>query len=569
MPALQSIRALLRTSRAVTEVRRTKAYQTLVHWHALARWSGYRSADRAARDQFRRLSLESAPGLREDLLPPEGPRKRALLVRTHNIRYAGIQSVVVKALQLAGFESVFVGKRQFDVLRYDWLVGNEAGYTFSDFGTDSDPEWIDQQLPQQKGLQDWLALQYQGVHVGRIVLSTVLRNLKVGRLDYQAPNVQASLRAALSECVRNTRASERLLEAVKPDCVIFVDRGYSGQGELFDLVVNRGIDALTWDVGYKGNRMIFKRYNAANRRDHQLAPSVESWQRLTTMRWKPEYGEQVRKELFQCYESQEWFAAVGTQVGKQIFSRDKTFEQLKLSRDKKVAVIFPHIVWDGSFFFGDDLFGDYAEWLVETIRAACANDRLQWVVKLHPAHVVKSNVEGHTSKPAEIQLLDQVCATLPDHVKLVPPDTNISTYSLYEIADYCVTVRGTVGIESALFGIQTVTAGTGRYDRRGFTIDSTSREEYLQKLARLETYPEMTAAQRELAERYAYAVFLCRPLPLTSVSITFDRDGKQTPRLTVKCRTREEWSAAPDMRLLADFLKDGKKEDMLLLPEES
>ena len=286
------------------------------------------------------------------------------------------------------------------------------------------------------------------------------------------------------------------------------------------------------------------------------------------MPWKREYGEKVRRELFQCYQTQDWFSVVGTQFDKKILSQEMTRKKLGLSFDRKVALIFPHILWDGSFFFGEDLFDDYTHWLVETLRAACANSRLQWVVKLHPSHLVKAKQANNPDKPAELKVIEQVFDNLPDHLKLVYPDTEISTYSLFEIADYAVTVRGTVGIESALFGIPVVTAGTGRYAGRGFTLDSSTREEYLQKLATLEAYPRLSTEQVELAERFAYGTLFCRPLTLSSASLEYERDAVATPKVTVHCQTREEWLRSSDMRPLADWFADGKTEDMFLLPSE-
>jgi hypothetical protein len=137
---------------------------------------------------------------------------------------------------------------------------------------------------------------------------------------------------------------------------------------------------------------------------------------------------------------------------------------------------------------------------------------------------------------------------------------------MFEIADYAVTVRGTVGIEAALFGIPVVTAGTGRYAGRGFTLDSSTREEYLEKLARLETHPRLSAEQVERAERFAYGTLFCRPLPLSSVSVEFQRDGTATPKVVAHCQTREQWLAAPDMRQLADWLAEGKSEDIAVMP---
>lgn len=473
---------------------------------------------------------------------------------------------MMKALQLAGFQTVVVGNRRYDFLRYGWLAGNKIALEWWDFGPQEDPEWVDRQLGRLVTLHDWLNLEYEGVHVGRFTIATALRRLKVGKLNYTDASIQATLRQILESSVEFTRAGVRLFQEIKPDCVLVLDRGYSGYGEAFDLALNQGIDTITWNTGYKSNRLVLKRYHLGNERDHPLTLSKESWRRLCSIPWKLEYGQKVREELLQCYQTQDWFSSVGTQFDKRILSREMTRKTLGLSSDMKVAVIFPHILWDGSFFWGEDLFDDYTHWLVETIRAASANTRVQWVLKLHPAHIVKAKQGNNAEKPAELKVIEQMFGTLPAHLKLVYPDTDISTYSLFEIADYVVTVRGTVGIESALFGIPVVTAGTGRYAGRGFTLDSSTREEYLQKLATLETYPRLSSEQVELAERFAYGTLFRRPLTLSSASLEYERDAVATPKVTVHCQTREEWLRSSDIRPLADWLADGKAEDMLVLP---
>jgi Capsule polysaccharide biosynthesis protein len=177
---------------------------------------------------------------------------------------------------------------------------------------------------------------------------------------------------------------------------------------------------------------------------------------------------------------------------------------------------------------------------------------------------VKAKLSNAAERPQELEVIDSAIGNLPPHVKLVYPETELSTYSLFEIADYAVTVRGTVGIESALFGIPVVTAGTGRYSGRGFTLDSSTRHEYLERLAALETYPRLSAEQTELAERFAYGALLCCPLTLSSLSLEYERDAVATQKLTIRCRTRDEWLAAPDMQQLSAWIADGKAEDLLV-----
>jgi hypothetical protein len=495
---------------------------------------------------------------------PEGKRKKALYVHITK-PYGKVEMVVVKALQAAGFDCIPLGWRG-EFRRYDELVGTGPAYMFSDFDVAGDPDWVNRQAPRLVSSSEWLGLTYRGVHVGRFALASAMRELCVGELDFQAPEVQAKLVAHLNASVSRVIAAARLLDEIKPDCLLTMDRGYSGAGEIFDLALLRGLDAITWHFGYKSDRLALKRYTLRNERDHPLSPSTETWNQMRSLAWDRSYGDAVRQELFDCYKSEDWFSVVGTQFNKRILSREATQRELGLSPDKKVAVIFPHILWDGSFFYGDDLFRDYTEWLVEAVKAACANDRVQWLVKLHPAHVVKAVREDRDGRPAELAVIEHAIGTLPPHVKLIQPEAPISTFSLFEIADYVLTVRGTVGIEAALFGIPVITAGTGRYDSRGFTIDSTTREEYRARLATLETLPPLTPQQIELAERYAYNVFLCRPLRLSCASLGFGRDPKATMKLTVHCQTPEQWLESPDISSLAKWFIDGRTEDFTGTP---
>ena len=51
------------------------------------------------------------------------------------------------------------------------------------------------------------------------------------------------------------------------------------------------------------------------------------------------------------------------------------------------------------------------------------------------------------------------------------PYSEISTRSIFGVTDYGITIRGSVGFELPCFGVPVLTAGTGFYSGRGFTID--------------------------------------------------------------------------------------------------
>src|SRR5207244_11849862 len=125
---------------------------------------------------------------------------------------------------------------------------------------------------------------------------------------------------------------------------------------------------------------------------------------------------------------------------------------------------------------------------------------------LHPANVFRLSADGVApgTKYAEVVALEKAKLTLAPHVKLVMPETRISSWSVYQTADVCFTVRGTVGVERAALGKRVVTAGTGPYSGHGFTIDPTSRDDYEQTVRHTAELPRMTEEEHDRALRYAH-----------------------------------------------------------------
>jgi hypothetical protein len=210
------------------------------------------------------------------------------------------------------------------------------------------------------------------------------------------------------------------------------------------------------------------------------------------------------------------------------------------------------------------------------VKVARDNSAVNWVIKIHPANVAKAQKERFVGIHAEVRSLQKL-GPLPPHIRVLPPDTRISTRALFPVMDFCLTVRGTVGIEAAARGIPVLTAGTGRYDRKGFTIDSDSAESYRTQLTNIETLKPLSADRRELAERYAYALFLMRPLRLTSATFEFARDSKiQVDQTKTRVQTNVrsqinitalgQWNEAPDLGALAKWIAEARNSDFLVTP---
>lgn len=505
--------------------------------------------------------------LRPRLTPASnnGAAPKALIVGKETINGAKIELGLIKAFELAGFAPVVLTDRSFT--KFYELAGVTDFLYWDDFTDRLDRSAVEHTVRELRTLDELLALCHEGARVGRFAASSVFRYLRVGRLDLSDGKTREALVDQLALGMMRARAARRMLDALRPRAALLLGNRYTGQSELMDLAVARGVDVIAWFEAHRSNALMLKRYNRSNSDQHHAALSKETWEALREMEWTAAHREALRHEIAHNYATGDWYCRGGTQFGRQIVASGEVRARLGLDPSKQTVCVFPHIVWDATLFWGRDLFANYEDWLIETVRAACANPHANWVIKIHPAHVVKDAWESRSGEPAELVAIRQHVGALPAHVFLIPATTDINTYSLFDVMDCCVTVRGTIGVEAASFGINVITAGTGRYDRRGFTIDSDSRAEYLDRLSRVQDLARPTSAQRILAERFAYGMFILRPLSLQTITIDYGRDSQATMKVEINARTIEEFRNAPDIRALVDWLGDSSDEDFLDRPQ--
>jgi hypothetical protein len=366
---------------------------------------------------------------------------------------------------------------------------------------------------------DLKTLTFRGASIGRHVLSTLSRALHEGAVDPSTPAARAKLAELLPRTLESTIAAERLLDCLRPELALFLERNYASEAPVSDLALERGIDVIQFVSGFQDDELVFKRYTAETRRLHPRSLSERSWDVARTMPWGEAQERELDAELDRRYGN---ISALSRRL--QGWTRDRpradVLEGLGLDPAKKTAVVFSHILWDANMFYGEDLFADQEEWFVETVRAAAGNPRVNWIVKLHPANVWKLRREGLEGKLDEERAIARELGPLPRHVAVLRPESEISTRSVFEAADYGITIRGSVGFELPCLGVPVLTAGTGFYSGRGFTVDSSGREEYLARLRRIEEIQPPTPEQVELARRHAYALLRLRPLRFSSFVAT-------------------------------------------------
>ena len=477
-----------------------------------------------------------------------------------------LEGMLAKGLQLEGWRpAVLIQAGSWVPERYLRTFGVERLVTLPPYVDDAARAEADaaarEILAERSSLTDVRDLTFHGAPIGRNVLATVSRalHLRDGR-------VREKLAELLPRTLEATIAAERLLDDVQPELVLFLERNYAAEAPLSDVALVRGINVVQYVSGPQDDTLVFKRFTRETRREHPRSLSDESWKAVRAMPWTPEREAELDEEFAKRY-GNAWALTRRMQSWTSDRSRDEVMAALGLDPSKKTAVLYSHILWDANMFYGEDLFADQEEWFVETVRAAAANPRVNWIVKLHPANVWKLKRESIEGARDEETAIREAVGELPPHVAVVRPDSDISTRSIFGVTDYGITIRGSIGFELPCFGVPVLTAGTGFYSGRGFTIDPATPDEYVERLRTIERIPPLTPDQVELARRHAYALFRLRPTRFTSFLATIRPLAEMGHPLDhdveIRIGSREELEEAEDLRRFAEWATESRDLDYL------
>ena len=507
----------------------------------------------------------------------EGPRRRdttntvLVFCLTDWLAQVKTAMVLAKALQVSGYAPVILTRARFQrALRYYHVFGFDALVFFDEYVEEDVPpeavRTINELLAHPTTFRTIKRFRYQEIQVGQQALVTLMRRLHQGTLDLGAPAITAQLKQLMLEGVRTVDATNAMLDDVRPALALANDAMYIGTGTIFEGTLARGIPVIQWVGCQRDDALALKRFDRRTLGVHPFSLSEATWEAVRGQPWTLRRERELTRDFHERYVEGRWSSYYNRPYGA-VVGPDEVRRRLGLDPRKKTAVIFPHLLWDPTMFWGEDLFETYEEWLVETVRAACGNPNVNWVVRFHPANLWKLKLERLGNIPLERTVIRDKLGTLPGHIACLEEGSDISTFALFGVADACITVRGTIGIEMAAFGIPVLTAGTGRYSGRGFTVDSSSRAEYLARLGAIQDMPRLTSEQTALAKQYAHALFVRRPARFHTFQVVFRSLAEATHpfcnNVVIRARSFQEFAEADDLRAFAEWATCSRASDFL------
>lgn len=512
-----------------------------------------------AETAFMRTLPSAAPGARQVLVLsmtdwPYQVKTECMLVSELRRRGWSVRVLTSHVYTIA--RRIFAAYEITDLVSFEKLVWDPKTYR----------QCVAEAARRAEGPLDFNAVKewtYGDAWIGPQLLAWVARKTFNGAPDPRDPVARAELLKQLPLACAFVHAAERYFDAQRPD-LILANEPNSTLGPFVDVAIARGIPVVQFIQPSRDDALVFKRLNRVTRRVHANSVAPEVLDRLTREPWTPQHQQALDEEFRRRYGGV-WQIQARNQPGTVDVSAAEIREELKLDAAKPTAVVFSHVLWDATLFFGRDLFDNYGHWFVETVKAAAVNPNLNWIIKLHPANLWKRKLAGVTAEQEELRMIREAVGELPDHVRLLMPQTRISTLSLFRMADVGVTVRGSVGYEMPCFGIPVVTAGTGRYSGLGFTLDHDSAEEYLATLARLHTVSRLSPREAHLAKVHAYALLVRRQWPFTSFRATMGTTVTDplNQNFHLTSRSFAEIARNGDLAAFADWVESGVDVDYL------
>jgi hypothetical protein len=371
-----------------------------------------------------------------------------------------------------------------------------------DFLTDAERD----QLWQETADVTWDTLdtlEWEGLNVGKNVRSSITRYLQGAALTgHEAIIHEYAYSGIVAAC-----AASRAMEKFRPWRVFMSHGTYIDWGPALHTAFDRAIPVTGWKASYLSWHFYLRHVEDPTRIDFKKL-SRQCWAEIKSRDLTPAENARLDKFLVDRYHNKISFDM------KQLKTYRKDVSDLKAKyapTGKPIWAVLAHINWDSVSDYAPMAYPSFDDWMIDTIKHAIEVPDVQWLIKIHP-------IEAWDNPASGVQrLIEREFPSLPDHVRVIPAEEDISPANMFELIDGGVTVYGTAGLELALMGKPVILGGEAHYGGLGFTHEGVTPIRYREFLRKAAQLGPLTEEQRADVRKYAYSHFVQRQVPLEIV----------------------------------------------------
>lgn len=356
---------------------------------------------------------------------------------------------------------------------------------------------------------------YKGLPLGDLVKVSVLHVVHSGQLYFDAAEI-AVYKDFLASGMVMTDVCTQLLERYKPDVICMINGLLFAERILYELARQRGKTVITHEIGTMVNTLMFSRNLG------EWVDSDTAWEHYSGTPLNEEENQGLDTLLQSRKQSERELIKIWSRANE---DKERIYNRLNLDKRKIVVTLFSNLIWDTGLVGKDRAFKSMTEWALETVKFFRDKPEVQIIVRVHPAEV-KS--DGHIPKEKLAETIAAEFPELPPNIKVVAPDSDISSYALMAISACGLVYVTTAGLEMAVMGKPVISPADVHYGRKGFTYDAETKEDYFRLLRDVSLLPSLNERQMELARRYAYLFFFQLMIPFRFVY----HEPRKAPRFT-------------------------------------
>lgn len=343
--------------------------------------------------------------------------------------------------------------------------------------------------------------QLDGVAVGEHAYAGALRYFASGNLEHE-PMGEVVVRRYLEAAILTAEGLNVLTGKFQFASSCFNHGIYCPQGVIGEVLRKAGTRVVNWNIAYRKKCFIFSHGDTYH---HTLLEEpVEAWE---TIPWSPAAENEITTYLRSRWQGSNdwiWFHEKPDE------RFDRIAADLGLDRMKPIIGMLTNVMWDAQLHYRANAFPNMLSWVLDTIAYFSQRTDLQLVIRIHPAEIRGTL----PSRQPLLQEISKAWPVLPSNVKVVAPESPVSTYAVMEHCDSVLIYGTKTGVELTSIGIPVIVAGEAWIRNKGVTLDATTRDEYLGLLNRLPLGKRLDDAIRLRALKYAYHFFYRRMIPL-------------------------------------------------------
>lgn len=354
---------------------------------------------------------------------------------------------------------------------------------------------------------DYRGFRYRDVAVGEHAFASMLRLTLRGTLEDDA-ETRALHRRVLLATMHYVDLLFRMFAEEKPERVVEVHGVYLVHGTLAEVARLHDVPVVVWGMPYRHGTVWLSHEDSYHRT--LVTEPTQVWENDAL---SPLQAREVNDYLESKRGGGRDYVSYHPNPEE---DRDAIVRELNLDPDRPIVSMYTNVIWDAQIYYDFNAFENMLDWVYATIEFFAQRPDVQLVIRVHPAEVKGG---GMPTRQPIVPELARRFPELPANVRIVPPESDVSSYTLAEMSRAALIYGTKMGLEIAVRGIPVVVAGETFNRGKGFTYDIESRDEYFELLGRVEKLPRNSPEMVERARRYAYYLFFRRMMDFPLLAI--------------------------------------------------